>query len=84
MSALTEAIAKPDVILCSVAKAREQLDPESAADFAAWMSGTPILENGRKITDIEMWNGLQRLGFRVGKQTLGRHRRQAGECGCTQ
>ena len=81
MSALTEAIAAPTTKLCSVARAGAKLDPESAADFAAWISGTTV--NGRKITDIEMWNGLQRLGFRVGKQTLGRHRRSVGECGCT-
>lgn len=77
MSALTEAIAKPDVKLCSVAKAILDLDPESAEDFRAWMAGEI------RHTDIEVWNGLQRLGFRVGKQTVGRHRRQAGECGCT-
>jgi hypothetical protein len=80
MSALTEAIAAPTTKLCSVGKARPQLDLDSAADFDAWMRGETIM--GRRITDIEMWNGLQRLGFRVAKQTLGRHRRQAGECGC--
>ena len=83
MSALTEAIAAPTTKLCSVAKARPQLDPESAADFDAWMAGKPAI-HGRPLTDIQMWNGLQRLGFRVAKQTLGRHRRQAGECGCAQ
>ena len=82
MSALTEAIAAPTTKLCSVAKARPQLDLDSAADFDAWMAGEPV-DTGRRITDIEMWNGLQRLGFRVAKQTLGRHRRQRGECGCS-
>jgi hypothetical protein len=80
MSKLTEAI-NDRPRLCSVAQARPELDPESAADFDVWLSGKPV--NGRKITDIEMWNGLQNLGFRVGKQTLGRHRRQQGECGCS-
>ena len=86
MSALTDAIAKPATRLCSVAKARPQLaqiDPEAAADFDAWMVGKEA-SDGRTLTDISMWNGLQTLGFRVGKQTLGRHRRQAGECGCSE
>lgn len=81
MSALTEAIAADTTKLCSVAQARAALDPESAADFDAWMVGEPAA-SGQRLTDIEMWNGLQRLEFRVAKQTLGRHRRQAGECGC--
>jgi len=83
MSALTDAIATPTTRLCSVAKARPSLDPESAADFDAWMAGKEAAD-GRKLTDIAMWSGLQNLGFRVAKQTLGRHRRQAGECGCSQ
>ena len=83
MSALTDAIARPGVKLCSVAQARPHLDPESAADFDAWMSNQKAAD-GRKLTDIGMWSGLQNLGFRVGKQTLGRHRRQAGECGCSE
>jgi len=82
LSALTDAIAKPATKLCSVAKARPALDLDSAADFDAWVRGEFVM--GRRITDIEMWNGLQRLGFRVAKQTLGRHRRQAGECGCSE
>ena len=80
MSALTDAM-QPTAKLCSVAKARAQLDPESAADFDAWMAGDNTAD-GREFTDISMWNALQNLNFRVGKQTLGRHRRQAGECGC--
>ena len=63
-------------------RARPKLDPDSAADFDAWMAGEKTTD-GRTLTDIGMWNGLQNLGFRVGKQTLGRHRRQAGECGCS-
>jgi len=78
MSALTDAINKPTTKLCAVGAAIQQLDEESAADFNAWMAGD------LKLTDIEVWNGLQRLGHRVGRQTVGRHRRQAGECGCTQ
>jgi len=81
MSALTDAIASPTVKLCSVAKARPELDLDSAADFDAWMASEET-SDGRILTDIAMWSGLQSLGFRVGKQTLGRHRRQQGECGC--
>lgn len=80
MSALTDAIAtaEPATKHCSVGAAIQQLDDESAADFHAWMRGELAL------TDMQVWNGLHSLGFtRVGKQTVGRHRRQAGECGCT-
>jgi len=77
MSALTDAIDKPTHKLCSVGRALRDLDPDSVADFHAWMNGS------LRLTDIEVWNGLQRLGFRVGKQTVGRHRRGVGECGCT-
>ena len=83
MSALTDAIAEPATKLCSVAQVRDKLDPESAADFDAWMAGKPAI-HGKPLTDMQMWAGLQHLGFRVGKQTLGRHRRQAGECGCSE
>ena len=84
MSALVKAI-ETSPRLCSAAQARAKLDPESAADFDAWMAGKIVTHKGRKIkfTDIMMWNALQGLEHRVGKQTLGRHRRGQGECGCT-
>jgi hypothetical protein len=78
MSKLTDAIAEPAPKRCSVGRAIEQLDDESAKDFDAWMAGNFPL------TDMQVWRGLQILGFRVGKQTVGRHRRQAGECGCSE
>lgn len=81
MSALTDALATSTRKQCSAAKARERLDPESAADFDAWMASEPA-SNGRKLTDAAIWAALQNLEHRVALQTLGRHRRQQGECGC--
>ena len=84
MSALVDAITTLKPQQCSAAKARDALDPESAADFDAWMTGDLVTHDGRpvKLTDARMWIALQTLGFRVAQQTLGRHRRQQGECGC--
>jgi len=81
MSALTEAIAAPEVKRCPVGKAIDSLiaaDPASAADCEAWMRGV----NG--LTDKAMHKGMQALGYRVSIQSLGRHRRDAGECACSQ
>lgn len=84
MSALTKAVASSTTRTCSVAAARATLDPESARDFDAWMIGEAVDLDGEpgKMTDIMMWNALQALKYRVGIQTLGRHRRGQGECGC--
>jgi hypothetical protein len=84
MSALTEAIDAIEPRLCAAGKARAALDPESAADFDAWMIGKEVQRKGRmvKLTDAAMYSALQNLKFRVALQTLGRHRRQQGECGC--
>lgn len=86
MSALTDAIDKPTVKLCAAAKARVALapDPESAADFDAWMAGDKVERDGEmvKLTDLQVYAALQNLKHRVALQTLGRHRRQQGECGC--
>jgi hypothetical protein len=85
MSALTDALAKPGPKLCSAAAARAALDSESAAHFDAWMAGVEYVDDDgqkRKWTDASIWMALQNLEFRVAQQTLGRHRRQQGECGC--
>ena len=86
MSALTEAVFANKPKLCPVAQARETLDPESAADFDAWMAGKPVTIEGegepKRLTDKQMWQALQGMRYRVGMQTLGRHRRSEGECGC--
>lgn len=80
MSALTQAVDNLERgisgLPCSVAKARATLDDESAADFDAWLAGKVSL------SDDQMWRGLQSLGHRVGRQTVGRHRR--GDCRCFQ
>jgi len=87
MSALTDAL-DPRPRQCAAAKAREALgvsDPDSAADFDAWMVGRKVEKDGElvKLSDTDMWVALQALEFRVAQQTLGRHRRGRGECVCT-
>ena len=84
MSALTDAISKTTTRHCAAAKARLSLDPESAADFDAWMAGKRVKRDGKmvKLFDHDVYAALQNLDFRVALQTLGRHRRQQGECGC--
>lgn len=77
MSRLTECAAlrtSTGGLPCSVGEARSRLDPESAADFDAWVVGD------LPISDGDMHTALQSLGFRVGRQTVGRHRR--GHCRC--
>ena len=84
MSKLTQAVETRVAKHCPVAQAREELDPDSARDFDAWMSGEEVEIRGvvRRMTDKEMYAALQALNYRVGAQTLGRHRRGGGECGC--
>ena len=56
---------------CSVAVALRELDDESAKDLQAWLEGKrPELGS-----DADMWHRLQAMNLRVGKQTIGRHRR---------
>lgn len=77
VSKLTEAptaAARTRGMPCSVCVAIDALDDESRADFDAWTRG----ERPELGTDLDMWHRLQALGARVGRQTVGRHRR--GEC----
>jgi len=84
MSALTKAVTSNTARLCSVAEARATLDPDSTRDFDAWMAGNDVEVDGKpvRLTDAMMWAALQGLKYRVGLQSLGRHRRGQGECGC--
>ena len=60
---------------CSIATALDQLDPDSADDLRAYFAGRI-----RGVTDTMMHAALLKAGQRVGKQTVGRHRRR--ECRC--
>lgn len=69
--AATPVTPAPTGLPCSVAVALRELDTESAADLQAWLEG-----KRRDLgTDADMWVRLQGLNMRVGKQTIGRHRR---------
>lgn len=61
---------------CSIETVLASLDDESRADLEAWFRG----ERPDLGSDDTMWARLQSLGCRVGRQTIGRHRR--GECRC--
>lgn len=68
---------------CSVVVALDRLDAESRADLKAWLRG----ERPELGHDGDMWARLQGLGLRVGRQTIGRHRRYvlgvgADKCRC--
>lgn len=68
---------------CSVVVALDHLDSDSRADLEAWLRG----ERPELGHDGDMWARLQGLGLRVGRQTIGRHRRfvqgsGADKCRC--
>lgn len=52
-------------------------DPELHDDLSHWLAG-----EGPRWSDTEVHRALQDLGYRVGRQTVGRHRR--GDCRCGQ
>lgn len=60
---------------CSVAEALAALPKSERDKLNSW------LNNPRK-TDKGVWEQLTKAGFRVGFQTVGRHRRGKGECKC--
>lgn len=63
---------------CSVGELLAKLadtDPELRDDLTEWLDGT-----GPDWSDRVVWQALQDLGHRVGKQTIGHHRR--GTCRC--
>lgn len=59
---------------CSVRTAMEHMDPESRADMQAAMED----RSGWTVTRIEA--ALAGMGYTVGSQTTGRHRRKACSC----
>lgn len=84
---LTDAIQQPSRPgkPCSVQVALDRLaiaDPELFDDLSAWFRGERMAD----VTDGQVHEALQGLGYRVGVQTVGRHRRatqgRAGGCGC--
>lgn len=82
MSALAAAITRSGHtgLPCSMADALEAInaaDPELHSDLTQWLAG-----EGPRWSDAEVHRALQSLGYRVGKQTVGRHRR--GNCRCGQ
>lgn len=77
---LAEAITAPTQtgLPCSVGTLLRNLgdtDPELRDDLATWLEGA-----GPDWSDRDVWQALQDLGHRVGRQTIGRHRRH--ECRC--
>ena len=59
--------------LCSVLLTLTELDEADRAELQSWLDDP-------RITSESIWTSLANAGHRVGKQTVGRHRR--GECGC--
>lgn len=75
---LATTAARPTGLPCSMGDALAHLetaDPESAADLADWLAGE------KPWSDDDVWRAVQALGLRVGRQTVGRHRRGTCRCG---
>lgn len=58
---------------CSVLLVMSELEPHDVAELQSWLDDV-------RITSDSIYASLTSAGHRVGRQTIGRHRR--GECAC--